>query len=165
MYNILPGLSRWSVTMVVTGGEIKELLGEHEGIRTHLRFLVKSRENLEIEDSRTRERLWAYRCGLYDFRDAIQFHIEIDEHIFQSLPVDVSLKDTKEEHREIQSVVNELIELADSAVIEKLGSEELQCYTEKIGLAFSKTRELIETHIALENAILEESLKKLEAAV
>jgi hypothetical protein len=151
--------------MVVTGGEIKELLGEHEGIRTHIRFLVKSRENLAIEDTQARERLWAYRCGLYDFRDAIQFHIELDERIFRALPVDVSAKDTEEEHQEIQRVVSELIDLADSAVIEKLGPEELQIFTEKIWLAFSKTRDLIEAHIAVENAILEEALKKLEAAV
>jgi hypothetical protein len=151
--------------MVVNGGEIKELLGEHEGIRTHLRFLVKSRENLATEDFHAKERLWAYRCGLYDFRDAIQFHIEVDERIFQALPGDISFKDSKEAHREIQRVVNDLIQLADSAVIERLGTQELQIYTEKIGLAFGKTRDLIEAHIAVENAILQEALKKLEAAV
>jgi hypothetical protein len=166
MYNNnLPGLSRWSVAMVVTGGEIKELLGEHEGIRTHLRFLVKSRENLDTEDFRTKERLWAYRCGLYDFRDVIQFHIELDEHVFQSLPDDTSFKDSQKAHGEIQRVINELIQLADSAVIERLGPEELQIYTEKIGLAFGKTRDLIEAHIAVENTMLEEALKNLEAAV
>lgn len=151
--------------MGVTGGEIKELLGEHEGIRTHLRFLVKSRENLVTEDIRAKERLWAYRCGLYDFRDAIQFHIEIDERIFKALPGNISLNYSMEEHREIQRVVNELIKLADSAAIERLGLEELHRYTEKIGLAFNKTHDLIEAHIAVENAILQEALKKLEAAV
>jgi hypothetical protein len=151
--------------MVVTSGEIKELLGEHEGIKTHLRFLVKSRENLEAEDYRAKERLWAYRCGLYDFRDAIQFHIELDERIFQALSGDTSSEESQKEHVQIQRVVDELIRLADSAVIERLEPEELQIYTEKIGLAFAKTRDLIEAHIAVENAILERALKKLEAAV
>jgi hypothetical protein len=151
--------------MVVTGGDIKELLGEHEGIRTHLRFLVKSRENLAIEDIHARERLWAYRCGLYDFRDAVQFHIELDERIFQALPGGISLINSAEEHREIQMVIDELIRFADSAVIERLGPEELQQYTVKIGLAFCKTHDLIEAHIARENAVLEAALKKLEAVV
>ena len=151
--------------MVVTGGEIKELLGEHEGIRSHLRFLLKSCVNLAIQDIRTKERLCAYRCGLYDFRDAIQFHIELDERVFQTFSVDFSTKVPVEEHREILRVINELILLADSAVIERLGLEELQLFTEKIGLAFSKIYDLIEAHIAVENAILKEALNKLIASV
>jgi hemerythrin-like domain-containing protein len=151
--------------MVVTGGEIRDLLGEHEGIRSQLNFLVKSQEKLVTQDIKAKEHLWAYRCGLYDFRDIIRFHIEVDERIFKALFGDSSPRNSREEHREIQKVVNELIEVADSAVIEKLEPEELQRYTEKIGLAFNKTHELIETHIAVENAVLQEALEKLEAAV
>jgi hypothetical protein len=151
--------------VAVTGGEIRELLGEHEGIRFQLNFLLRSRDKLAKPDILTKERLWAYRCGLHDFQDAIQFHIELDERILQMLLGDISLKNFREEHREMQEVVADLIRLADSAVIERLEPEELQHYTEKIGLAFNKTRDLIETHIAAENAMLQEALKKLEAAV
>jgi len=147
--------------MGVTGGEIRELLGEHEGIRAHMRFLIRSRENLATRDVQAKERIWAYRCGLYDFKDAIQFHIEVDERIFKALPGDASLKDPTEEHQEIQKVINELIELADSAVIDRLGEEKLDQYTEKIRLAFNKIHDLIEAHITIENAILEEALKKI----
>jgi hypothetical protein len=151
--------------MVVTGGEIRDLLGEHEGIRSQLNFLVKSQEKLSTQDIKTKERLWAYRCGLYDFQDIIRFHIEVDERIFQALFGDSSPKKSREEHREIQKVINELIDAADSVVIEKLGTGELLRYTEKIGLAFSKTRDLIEAHIAVENAILQKALEKLETTV
>ena len=151
--------------MGMTCGDIRELLGEHEGIRSHLRFLVKSRENLDTKDYRARERLWAYRYGLYDFRDAIQFHIEVDERIFKAIPADISPVNSNEEHRTIQTVIDDLIRLADSAVIDKLNPEELHRYAEKIGLAFNKISELIEAHIARENAILQEALKKLEATV
>jgi hypothetical protein len=151
--------------MVVTGGEIRDLLGEHEGIRSQLNFLVKSQEKLSTQGIKVKERLWAYRCGLYDFQDIIRFHIEVDERIFQALFGDSSPKNSREEHREIQQVINELIEAADSAAIEKLGPEELQCYAEKIGLAFDKTRDLIEAHIAVENAILQKALEKLETTV
>ncbi len=151
--------------MSVTCGEIRELLGEHEGIRYQLRFLVKSRENLAAKDHQARERLWAYRYGLYDFRDAIQSHIEVDERIFKAIPADISTVDSNKEHRTIQAVIDELIRLADSSIFDKLGPEELYWYAEKIGLAFNKIRELIEAHIARENAVLHETLKKLETTV
>jgi hypothetical protein len=147
------------------GGEIRDLLGEHQGISYQLNFLLKSRDKLATEDTSAKERLWAYRCGLYDFRDAIQFHIELDERIMQAFLDDISLKSSKEEHREIHKVIDELIRLADSAVIETLEPEELHNYAEKIGLAFGKTCDLIEAHMAAENAVLQETLKKLEAAV
>lgn len=147
--------------MVVTGGAIKELMGEHEGIRAQMKFLVKSRENLIIQDVQVKERIWCYRCGLYDFRDAIQYHLEVDEHIFKSLPGNVSTTDPTEEHEEIQRIINAFIELADSAVIDRLGQEELDQYTQKIGVALNKINELIEAHIAKENAILETALKNI----
>jgi hypothetical protein len=147
--------------MGITGGEIKELMGEHEGIRAHMRFLVKSRENLVTQDIQVKERIWSYRCGLYDFRDAVQYHLEVDERIFKSLPGNVSLMDPTEEHEEMQRVINDFIKLADSAVIDRLGQEELNQYTQKIGVAFNKIHELIEVHIAKENAILKEALKNI----
>jgi hypothetical protein len=151
--------------MTVTGGEIRDLLGEHRGIGYQLNFLLKSRDKLATQDMRAKERLWAYRCGLYDFRDAIQFHIELDERILQAFLDDTPLKNSREEHREIQKVIDELIQLADSAVIESIEPEELQHYAEKIGLAFNKTRDLIAAHIAAENALLQEALITLETAV
>lgn len=147
--------------MGVTGGEIRKLIGEHEGIRAHMKFLVKSRGNLATQDVQVKERLWSYRCGLYDFRDAIQYHLELDECIFKSLPGDVSFKDPTEEHGEIQKVIKDLIELAESATIDRLGPEELKQFVQKIGAAFNKIHELIEVHITKENGILEEALKHI----
>ncbi len=147
--------------MGVTGGEIKELMGEHDGIRAHMKFLVKSRENMATQDVQVKERIWSYRCGLYDFRDAIRYHLETDERLYKSLLGDVSFMDPMEEHEEIQRVINDFIELVDSAVIDRLGQEELNQYTQKIGVAFNKIHELIEAHIIKENIILEQALKKI----
>jgi translation initiation factor 2B subunit (eIF-2B alpha/beta/delta family) len=147
--------------MGVKGGEIRQLMGVHEGIRAHLKFLVKSRENLATQDVPIKERIFSYRCGLYDFRDAIRHHCELDERIFKALPSSVSLANTTEEHREIQKVLNDFIELVDSAVIDRLEQEELDQFTQKIRVAFNKIHELIEAHITKENAILKEALEKI----
>jgi hypothetical protein len=147
--------------MSVNVGEIKGLMGEHEGLRAHMRFLIKSRERMMTQDIQVKERIWSYRCGLYDFRDAVRYHLEVDERIFKSLPSSVSLKEPSKEHDEIQRVINELIALAESTVIDKLGQEDLYQFALKIGLAFSKIYELIDAHINKENAILDEALKNV----
>jgi hypothetical protein len=151
--------------MSVGSGEIRELLGEHEGIRTQMRFLARSQENLVIRDIRAKERIWAYLCSLHDFHDAIQFHIEVDERIFRALPVGVSLRDMEEKHETIKKLIGELIGLVDSDVVDRLGEVELDRYTKKIGLAFNKICDIVETHIMLENAMLEEALKKISTSV
>jgi hypothetical protein len=147
--------------MSITVGDIRELLGEHEGIRAQMRFLARSQKNLSFEDALAKEKIWAYHCGLHDFKEAMQFHIDIDDRIFQSLPQDISLKGPEEEHGEIQKLLNELTELADSTIIDRLDTQELSEYTEKIGLAFSKICELVEVHTRTEDRMLEKALEKL----
>jgi hypothetical protein len=149
--------------MNVKAGDIRESLGEHEAIRAHMRFLARSQKNLSIQDIQAKEKIWAYRCGLHDFKDEIQFHIEVDQRIFRALPADISLTETEEEHGEILTLINELIELADSAIIDKLSMEELDEYTKKIGLAVNKIFDLVEIHLTIENDILEKALDKIKA--
>jgi len=144
-----------------TGGEIKRLLGEHEGLRAHMKSLIKSRGYLAPQELQVKQRLWNYRYGLYDFKDAIKYHQELDERIFKSLPVDISPKNPIEEHAEIQKVIDEAIVLSESATIDRLDQEELNEFSLKIGVAFNKIYELIEMHIIEENAILEKALKHI----
>ena len=137
-----------------TGREaMKELMGEHEAIMAHMQSLTKSVANLAAQPAK--ERILNYRYRLYDFKDAIWYHLEIDERIFKSLFGDAYLEDPIEEHREIQRLVNDMISLADNAAIENLGQEELNQYCASLERAFSKICKLIELHIAKENAILE----------
>ena len=145
-----------------TGREaMKELMGEHEAIMAHMHSLTKSVANLAAQPAPAKEQIWNYRYRLYDFKDAIWYHLEIDERIFKSLLGDVYLEDPIEEHREIERLVNDMILMADNAVIEKLGREELKIYCASLGNAFSKICRLIELHIAKENAILERVQKAL----
>ena len=139
-----------------TGKEaLKELIGEHEAIKAYMQTLTRSAENLTARQEGASERLCNYRYGLYDFKDAIWYHLEIDERVFKSLFGDSYTEDPVEEHREIQQLVEDTIALADSAVIENLGLEELNQHCANIGSAFKKICKLIELHIAKENTILE----------
>jgi hemerythrin-like domain-containing protein len=149
--------------MSVKAGDIRELLGEHEGIRAHMKFLAKSQKDLLSQDIQAKEKIWAYRCGLHDFKDAIQFHIETDKRIFKSFSGEILFKEPTEEHEEIQKLLDELIELADNTAIDKLDTQELNEYTGKIGLAVNKIFDLVEVHIATENKVLEQALNGMYA--
>jgi hypothetical protein len=150
--------------MSITVGDIRELLGEHEGIRAHMNFLARLQKNLSVQDIQAREKIWAYHCGLHDFKDEIQFHIDVDKRIFRELPKDISLNAPIEEHEEIQNLYNELIELTDSAAIDRFNEQELGEFIEKIKLAINKIFDLVEIHITSENKILEKALEKFCAA-
>jgi hypothetical protein len=141
--------------------EMKELIGEHEAIMAYMQSLTKSAENLAAYPEPVKERIWNYRYRLYDFKDAIWYHLEIDERVFQSLFGDAYLEDPTEEHKEIQRLVNDMILMADNAVIEKFNQDELNQYCLKLGEAFNKICKLIELHIFRENAILERVQKAL----
>jgi hypothetical protein len=143
------------MAMVAMSKEMKELIGEHEAIKAYMETLTKTAESLVAQPALAKDRLWNYRCGLYDFKDAIWYHLEIDERVFRSLFGDAYQEDPIEEHREIQQLVEDMIALANSAVVERMKQEELNRYCNQIGTAFKKICELIELHIAKENAILQ----------
>jgi len=147
--------------MSITVGDIRELLGEHEGIRAHMRFLTRSQKEFLTRDIQAKEKIWAYRFGLHDFKEEIQLHIEVDKRIFSALAEDISINAPVEEHEEILNLFNELIELADSAAIDRFSEQELSEYSEKIGSAVNKICDLVEIHIITENKILEKALEKL----
>jgi hypothetical protein len=135
--------------------DMKELMGEHEAILAYMKYLTKSAEKLAGQKAPAKERLWNYCCALYDFKDAVWYHLEIDERVFKSVLAESYPEETNQEHEEIQRLVNDMIALADNAAIEKLGQEELNQYCGKLGKAFDRICKLIELHIARENAILQ----------
>ncbi|MGD0794772.1 MAG: hypothetical protein ABR958_04160 [Dehalococcoidales bacterium] len=141
--------------------EMKELMGEHEAIMAYMQTLTRSAENLIIQPAYAKNRLWNYRQRLYDFKDAIWFHLDVDERIFKSLFGDTFLEDPTAEHQEIQRLVNDIIAMADNTNIEGLGQEELDQFCDQLGTAFKKVCKLIGLHIARENAIMERVQKAL----
>ena len=148
-------VSRRSGAMSTMSKAMKELVGEQEAIRVYMEKLMKSAESLAAQPGSAKERLANYRYALYDFKDAMTYHLEVDDKVFRSLFGDSYDEDPIEERREIQRLVNDLISMADSPVIEKLGNEALGQYCAGLEKAFKKICRLIELHIARENAILE----------
>jgi hypothetical protein len=140
---------------------MKELMGEHEAIMVYMHSLTKSAEGLVVQPARAKERLWNYRQRLYDFKDAIWYHLELDERIFKSVLGDAFVEDPVEEHQEIQRLVNDMILMADNTIVDNMGQEELDLYCSSLGEAFRKICQLIELHIARENSILERVQKAL----
>ena len=134
---------------------MKELVGEHEAILAYMHSLTKLAENLIAQPAPAKERLWNYNCRLYDFKDAIWYHLEVDERVFKAILGDAYEEDPCTEHEEIQRLVNDMILIADNAVIDKLEKAQLNEYCAKLGSAFDRICKLIELHIAKENAILE----------
>jgi hypothetical protein len=133
----------------------QELIGEHKAILAYMGSLVKSGKNLASQPAKDKERIWNYCCRLYDFKDAIWSHLEIDERLYKSLSGDVYFDNPVREHQEIQRLVNEMITQVENTAIDKLDPAALDRHCESIGNAFDKTCKLIELHIAKENAILE----------
>ena len=141
--------------------EMKELLGEHEAIMAYMQFLTRSAEKLAEQPAPARERIWNYLCALNDFKDAVWYHLEVDERVFKALLGDAYPEAPIEEHEEIQRLVTEMIALADNAVIEKLEQDQLNQYCTQLGKAYDKICKLIGLHIAKENATLERVQKAL----
>jgi hypothetical protein len=138
---------------VTTREAMKELIGEHEAIIAYMQSMTSSARKLAVHPAGIQERLWNYRHRLYDFKDAIWYHLEIDERVFRSILGEASA-DPIEEHREIQRLVNEMIMLADNTIIERMAQAEVEQYCQKLEAAFNIICRLIELHISKENTIL-----------
>ena len=134
--------------------ETRGLLGEHEIIRAHVNFLTNSLRNLDTRSGQVKERMRNYRSGLYDLRDGVKRHIELDERILRVLPDSLPIKETFKEHQEIQKLLDDAIQLADRAAEGEHTPEELSRYASQINEAFSLTRRIIEEHISREDEIL-----------
>jgi len=89
------------------------------------------------------------------------YHLEVDGRVFRSFFGNSCNEDLVEEHREIQQLIDDMIMLVDSAVIEKLGTEALSQYCAGLEQAFGKICKLLEVHITRENAILEQAQQAL----
>jgi hemerythrin-like domain-containing protein len=145
--------------MAATENEMAGLLGEHEVIRAHVKFLTNSLNSLATQSSQIKDRVSIYRYGLYDLRDGVRRHIELDERIFEAFLGITSMEETIREHDEIRKQVDEAIRLADHATESNLGQEDLNQCALNIIKVFNQTRELIEAHMAKEDRLLKRAQK------
>ncbi len=141
--------------------DIAETMWEHEAIREHMKFLIKRLNSLanqpgegRAQSTRMKEQITLYRWSLYDFREAIRRHINLDERVFETLPANSLIEDLVREHKTIQKKVDDAISLAEKAVYSRLSREGLSRCASDITIAVSAICESIEAHIGKEDGLL-----------
>jgi hypothetical protein len=139
----------------------KELIGEHEALMVYMDSLAKSVRDMAVESLPARDKLRNYLYRLYDFKDAVWYHLEVDERIFKSILGNAHLEDPIEEHQEIRKLVHDIITLADNTIIDNLSKEQMNEFCARLGSAFERICKLIALHITRENAILERVQRSL----
>ena len=147
--------------MGASRNEVNKLMWEHKAISAHMKFLTDSLRKMTVPSSqgtaqsdRLQEQIRLYRWSLYDFREAIRRHIDLDERIFAMLLGRTSVEDIMGEHETIQKQLDNAISLAENAVYNKLRREELNKCASDITGAVSKICESIGAHMAKEDRLL-----------
>jgi len=151
--------------MEATRKDIWDLLRQHEAIRAHMKFLARALKKLTAQSHRgtaadLKDHITLYRWSLYDFREAIKRHIEMDDRIFNTLLSQLKSAEMDRGHEDISQRIDEVIELAENAVYHELGRQELNRSAADIKGAVRVLCDTCQTHIALEDAVLETALEK-----
>lgn len=143
--------------------EISGIMGQHEAIRAQLRFLVDSLRALSLECSdtttqfgRLQELASNSRLRLYDFRDGIENHIELDERFFEGIGDQTLVEDLLREHRECRNRVADAIRLAESLFGSEVSPETLASLSSEIRIAAEKASRSIVSHMDHEDMVLRE---------
>jgi hemerythrin-like domain-containing protein len=149
-----------------TRKEIADLLRQHEAIRAHMKFLTRSLKKLIVGShqgtaAELRERITLYRWSLYDFREAIRRHIEMDDQIFAVLISRDASAELDRGHEEIRRLLEGVISLAEGVVYEKPGRGNLDRAAAQIKESVRALCDTCQRHIAKEDEILEPALQKL----
>ena len=145
---------------MVTDKEMADLIQHHRAIEAHMTFLTKSLKNLtrksqgEGKSVQLKEKITLYRWSLYDFREAISRHIELDERIFQGLQNSASSAELTTEHGEIKKRIDDIIQQAENAVYNRLSREELKQSANAMTGTVKDVCKICEAHIAKEDALL-----------
>ena len=105
--------------MAATRKEITDLMWQHKAIREHMKFLTNSLSSLTTQPRtaqsiQLKDQITLYRWRLYDFREGVRRHIDLDERIFETL-LGTSVEDIIGEHETIQKQIdNGITRLAES---------------------------------------------------
>jgi hypothetical protein len=151
--------------MVATKKEIWDLLRQHEAIRAHMKFLTRALKKLTAQSHRgtaadLKDRITLYRWSLYDFREAIRRHIEMDDRIFAMLLSEGMSAEMDRGHAKISKQLDGVIGLAENAVYHDLSRQELNRSAAAIKEAVMVLCDTCQAHISREDSILEPALKE-----
>jgi hemerythrin-like domain-containing protein len=142
---------------------ISDLLRQHEAIRAHMKFLTRALRKLTVKShqgtaSELKEQITLYRWSLYDFREAIRRHIEMDDRIFSLLLSQNMSGEMDRGHEEIRRRIDEVIKLAEDAVYNNLKRRELNQSAADIKEAVKVLCNTCQAHIAHEDSFLKPAL-------
>jgi hypothetical protein len=141
--------------------EKKNLIWQHQAIRTHAKVLIDSFKSVKELPSEMKaiptelnDLIRFYLWPLYAFREMLQRHIAFDKSVFNLYQLGSSLKNFSEEHAEIQQLVEDAIQKTEKTVYGKLTQEELDRSASTIRDTLNKLSKIIEAHTAEEDKIL-----------
>jgi len=136
---------------------------QHEAIRKQTCSLIKSLSGLASRTSqgigqsvRLKDQIMVCRWPLYDFRETMRYHIHEDETLLEKRH-DSTVEDINREHEVIQKQLDQVISLAEDAVYHKLSESELDKIASDIWETVYRMTDLITTHTAKEDKLLEQS--------
>ena len=145
----------------------EDLMWEHKAIRKQIKFLTNSLSGLStqssqggVQSNQLNDQITLYRWSLYDFREAIRRHIDLDERIFKIPPGSTPGVGLRGEHETIREQLDKAISLAENAVYNKLSNEELNKSASDIVEVVDRVCESIVAHIAKEDRLLKKMQKE-----
>lgn len=144
--------------MTTSDNEISNLIQQHQAVQTHMKFLINALSPLYAQSDQEmpystplKDRIALYRWSLYDFKEAIQRQIELDERIFLG---ERSMEEILRENQGILEQINNAIVLAENAVDNKTSQEELKTYSLNIIEAVNRICETMELHMTKEDELV-----------
>lgn len=152
---------------MATDPKPEDIMWEHNAIRKQIEFLISSLSGLAAQSNedtshsnQLKERITLYRWSLYDFREAVRRHIDLDEHIFTNIRACAPDEGLSEEHQTISQQLDKAIALAENAVYSKLSEEELNKCASDIREIVYRICDSIKAHTAKEDVLLQQAQKE-----
>ena len=140
--------------MLVAEKEKTRLLENRAGIKNHMKSILKSLNSVDITSALLKDNLWCYRQRLYDFRDAIQVHLELDDIVLNRITRGRSTSRIMKEREKLLGLVMRAIELTNTVVESDLSPAETARFAKSIREISGMIYRVIEMHESVEDKLL-----------
>ncbi len=145
--------------MTVAEKERTRLLENQAGIKNHIKSIIKSLDRFDVTSALLKDNLWCYRQRLYDFRDAIQVHLELDDIVFGHTPRR-SASLIKKDREKLLNLVMRAIQLTDTVVESNLSPGDTARFAKNIREISGMIYRVIDIHATIEDKMLGQAAQK-----
>jgi hypothetical protein len=146
--------------MLIAEQEKTRLLEDRVGIKAHMKSLLKSLDDFDVTSTLLKDRVWCYRQRLYDVREAIQFHLQMDDIVFSRIPRCREVSRTVKQREKLLGLVTRAIQLTDTVVESDRSPGELARIAKNIREISGMIYQVIDIHAALEDKLLGQASPK-----